>query len=334
MSNVESNPAEQTVCAGALSGAREPDVELLEPRDVPLGGPRAMLVRRSLPNRDRRMIGAWCFADFYGPTNITGQAGMQVPPHPHTGLQTVSWLLAGEVLHQDSLGSTQLVRPGELNLMTAGNGIAHAEQSPSDHSAFLHGVQLWVAQPGSHRDGPAHFEHHADLPTLTDRDATITVIAGQVAEAVSPAHTYSPLVGVDIDLSAEGRLRLPLDPDFEHGLLAGSDAVTVDGRPVPVGAMLYLGRGRRDVLIEASTAARALLIGGEPFEEELVMWWNFVGRSHEEVVEARTTWESDRVREDGSNVRFGAVHGYDGPALPAPQMPNAHLRARSRYRMR
>ncbi|HWM37259.1 MAG TPA: pirin family protein, partial [Streptomyces sp.] len=279
MSNVERDPAEQTVCDGPPAGtAGEPGIELLAPREVPLGGPRAMLVRRSLPNRDRRMVGAWCFADSYGPTGIGGKPGMQVPPHPHTGLQTVSWLLDGEVRHQDSLGNRELVRPGELNLMTAGAGIAHSEQSPPDHSPTLHGVQLWIAQPEADRNGEAHFSRHTGLPTLTDTGGTVTVITGELAGVASPARTYSPLVGADIALAAEGRLRLPLEPDFEHAVLALSEPLTVDGKLITVGSMLYLGLGRRDVLLEAATATRALLIGGVPFEEQLVMWWNFVAR--------------------------------------------------------
>ncbi|WP_399064960.1 pirin family protein [Streptomyces winkii] len=336
MSNVETRPVEQTVCDGPPAGEGEPDIELLQPREVPLGGPRAMLVRRSLPNRDRRMVGAWCFADSYGPTRITGEAGMQVPPHPHTGLQTVSWLLDGEVLHQDSLGSRRTVRPGELNLMTAGAGIAHSEESPPDHSDTLHGVQLWVAQPEEHRNGPAHFDHYGDLPAFTEPGGTVTVIMGELAGAASPARAYTPLVGADVALDGggtggDGRLRLPVQPDFEHAVLALSEPVTADGRTVAPGSMLYLGRGRREVVLAAEKPARALLLGGVPFEEHLVMWWNFVARTHEEIVEARTAWEAERELADGG-ARFGAVRGYAGPALPAPALPNAQLRARPRYR--
>ena len=332
MSNVETAPAEQTVCAGLLTSAAEPETELLQPREVPLGGPRAMLVRRSLPNRDRRMVGAWCFADTYGPADITTGVGMQVPPHPHMGLQTVSWLLDGEVLHRDSLGNTQLVRPGELNLMTAGHGIAHSEESPHGHSPGLHGVQLWIALPGQHRDGAAHFEHHAGLPTHTERDGSVTVIMGDLGQAASPAQTYTPLMGAEVAVAVGGRLRVPLEPEFEHGVLALTDAITAAGHLVTIGEMLYLGPGHREVLLEGDHA-RALLIGGVPFEEQLVMWWNFVGRSHQDIVEARTTWETWRT-ESGPDTRFGVVHGYDAPALGAPRLPNAELKARGRYRHR
>ncbi|WP_258341065.1 pirin family protein [Saccharopolyspora gregorii] len=330
MSNTEPDPAERTVCDGPPTGTAEPRADLLEPRDVPLGGPRAMRVRRTLPHRDLRMVGAWCFVDSYGPTDLGGGPGMQVPPHPHIGLQTVSWLLDGEILHQDSLGNARLVRPGQLNLMTAGGGIAHSEQTPAEHSPVLHGVQLWIAQPERDRNGPAHFEQHADLPVLTEDGGRITVINGELGGATSPARTCTPLVGAEIALRPGGRVRLPLRPDFEHAVLALSDPVEVDGTALTTGSLLHLGEGRREVLLSAESASRALLIGGAPFDEELVMWWNFVARTHEEVVEARRDWEAERT--GPSPDRFGAVPGYDGAALPAPEPPRARLRARPRAR--
>ncbi|RKT88368.1 hypothetical protein SAMN05421805_101191 [Saccharopolyspora antimicrobica] len=329
MSNVEQDPAE--LRCGGVTTAAEPEAELLEPRTVPLGGPRAMMVGRTLPNRDRRMVGAWCFADFYGPADIAGQPGMQVPPHPHTGLQTVSWLLDGEVLHRDSLGNEQLVRPGELNLMTAGRGISHSEESPAGHGPVLHGAQLWVALPGEQRDVAPHFEHHGDLPVEVSPEGSVTVLMGELAGAVSPARTYTPLMGAEVSISAGRELRLPLEADFEHAVLAMSDEISVDGRPVGVGEMLYLGRGRGQVELGSGGPGRALLLGGVPFEEQIVMWWNFVGRSHEEVAQAREDWERGRAS-GAPDGRFGVVHGYAEPALAAPALPNAELRARGRTR--
>ncbi|MFR9729819.1 pirin family protein [Saccharopolyspora sp. MS10] len=329
MSNIDPAPDERTVCDGPAEGV-EQAVELLEPRSVPLGGPRAMPVRRVLPHRDRRMVGAWCFIDSYGPTDVNAGPGMQVPPHPHIGLQTVSWLLDGEILHQDSLGSRSLVRPGQLNLMTAGAGIAHSEQSPPARSPHLHGVQLWIAQPEAHRHGEAHFEQHDALPTLTAPGGTTTVINGELGGAASPARTCSPLVGAEIALRPGGQVRLPLEPDFEHAVLALAEPLEVGGTPLGTGSLLYLGHGRRELALRAETATRALLIGGVPFEEELVMWWNFVARSHEEIVEARRGWEAERTGTGAG--RFGAVAGYDGDALPAPELPGARLRARPRHR--
>ena len=163
MSNLERSPREMA-CGGRATVAVDPVREVLVGRPVALGGPRGMTVTRTLPNRGRRMVGAWCFVDYYGPDDVSDSPGMQVAPHPHTGLQTVSWLVEGEVLHRDSVGSVQLVRPGQLNLMTAGHGISHSEQSPADRSPVLHGVQLWTALPDHDRDVRPHFEHHPDLP--------------------------------------------------------------------------------------------------------------------------------------------------------------------------
>src|SRR5699024_1709048 len=242
MSNTEQAPTEQTVCTAGTAVTTEPDIELLQPREVPLGGPRAMLVRRALPNRDRRMVGAWCFADSYGPTDIAGRAGMQVPPHPHTGLQTVTWLVQGEVWHQDSVGSRQLVGPGQLPLMTAGHGIAHSEQSPPEHSSSLFGAQLWVALPERYRDVAPAFEFHDALPRQEQRDGSVTVLAGAIDGAAAPATTYSPLVGASLTIDTNGELTVPLEPDFEHAVLAQSPGLSVAGAQIPVGAMLYLGR--------------------------------------------------------------------------------------------
>lgn len=325
MSNVEREPAELR-CGGVA--AAEPEAELLRPRSVPLGGPRAMMVGRTLPNRDRRMVGAWCFTDFYGPADITGQAGMQVPPHPHTGLQTVSWLLGGEVLHRDSLGNDQLVRPGELNLMTAGWGISHSEESPQDHSPILHGIQLWVALPAEHRSVAPHFEHHGDLPVVSTSEADVTVIMGALLGAVSPAHAYTPLVGAELSVNPGAELRIPVRRDFEHAVLSLSDGLGVDGHEVATGDMLYVGTEREEIVIGSG---RALLLGGVPFDEHIVMWWNFVGRSHDDVAEARATWERGRV-DDAEAARFGVVRGYDGSPLAAPELPNVELRARGRTR--
>lgn len=333
MSNVEDHPAEQTVCSAGTAPRDTPERELLHPREVPLGGPRAMRVRRVLPNRDRRMVGAWCFADSYGPSDITGQAGMRVPPHPHTGLQTVSWLLDGEILHRDSLGSRQRVHPGELPLMTAGTGIAHSEQSPPDHSAALYGTQLWVALPETSRAAPPGFEFHADLPRYESRQGTVTVIMGELDGAVSPATTYTPLVGAALALAPRSDMTVPLAPEFEHAVLALSPGVTVEDVVVPAGGMLYLGRGRAQVALSAESRAHALLLGGEPFDEDLVMWWNFVGRSHEDIVEARATWEREHDTA-APGRRFGPVTGYPGPALPAPALPTTRLKARGRHHPR
>jgi redox-sensitive bicupin YhaK (pirin superfamily) len=327
MSNLERHPHE-TRSGGLAAMSPEPTRRLLEPRDVPLGGTRAMRVRRTLPHRELPTVGAWCFVDDYGPTDVRGTAGMQVPPHPHTGLQTVTWLLEGEVHHQDSVGSDQVVRPGALSLMTAGRGIAHAETSAKDHPDLLRGVQLWVALPDVHRAIAPHFEHHDGLPLVSTGDLDATLIVGELAGERSPATAYSPLVGADVRLRPGADERLPVEPGFEHAVLALSPGVVVDGQPLSEATMVYLGCGRDSLSLGAEAeGARLLLLGGEPFEEELLMWWNFVGRDHDEIVAFRAEWEASR---GGAVTRFAQVSGYDGAALPAPELPSVRLRPRRR----
>jgi redox-sensitive bicupin YhaK (pirin superfamily) len=288
-----------------------------------------MLVRRTLPHRTLRTVGAWCFLDDYGPDPVRAGPGMVVPPHPHTGLQTVTWLLEGLVRHQDSLGNDLTVRPGQLNLMTAGRGIAHAETSPAARPDRLRGLQLWVAMPDDARDVAPHVEQHAELPLVEGDGIHATVVAGELAGEVSPARTYTPLLGADVSLGPGAAVRLPLDPGHEHAVLALEDGLQVAGRPLPPGSLAYLGRGRRELGLAAGAGrgSRLLLIGGEPFQEQLLMWWNFVARSHEEIVAARQEWEGARTTLGGT-ARFGAVPGYDGPALAAPPMPGTTLRPR------
>jgi len=291
---------------------------------VALGGPRGMAVTRTLPNRGRRLVGAWCFLDAYGPEDLTGTPGMRVGPHPHIGLQTVSWLVRGEVLHRDSLGNLQEIRPGQLNLMTAGRGISHSEETPVVNSGVLQGVQLWVALPETARTRPPAFAHHADLPVCALGGLRATVIMGELAGEVSPAETFTPLVGAEITAAAGAEGVVPLRADFEYAVLAMDGAAVVDGLELKPGPLLYLGEGRTSVSIATGSAARLLLLGGEPFNEPLVMWWNFVGRSHEEISSARAGWESGTL--------FGQVHGYTGPSIPAPPMPITHLVPRGRIR--
>jgi redox-sensitive bicupin YhaK (pirin superfamily) len=320
MSNLDRTPGLRRL-GGLADVAPRPVHELYAGRLQPLGGDTT--VRRLLPNLGRRLVGAWCFADHYGPEDITDRPGMQVPPHPHLGLQTVSWLLDGEVHHRDSLGNDVVVRPGELGLMTSGKGIAHAEHSPVSHPALLHGVQLWVALPSPARNGPAGWEHHRALPVVADRGLRATVIMGSLAEAASPATARSPLVGADLALDAGADVLMPLEPNFEHAVLVMSGSVVVDGEPLDPGAMLYLGCSRRSLILSSAPGARVLLLGGEPFAEQVVMWWNFVGRTHEEIATARAEWES--------GDRFGTVTGAGTP-LAAPPLPPGPLKPGGRTR--
>ncbi|WP_017236434.1 pirin family protein [Streptomyces sp. SS] len=297
------------------------EIEILTARDVPLGGPRAMTVRRTLPQRARTLIGAWCFADHYGPDRVAESGGMDVAPHPHTGLQTVSWLFAGEIEHRDSLGTHAFVRPGEINLMTGGHGISHTEVSTPD-TTVLHGVQLWVALPDEHRHAPRDFQHHAPRPLRVD-GAELRVFLGTLAGETSPVRTFTPLLGAELLIDAGAAVTLDVDPGFEHGLLVDEGAVLLDGASLLPAELGYAAPGRTALTVvnTSDRPARTVLLGGPPFEEEIVMWWNFIGRDHQDIVEARDAWER-------ASDRFGAVDGYPGDRLPAPALPNAVITPR------
>lgn len=316
MSDLETDPRETDATPTAPTG---PEFIVLEARVVPLGGIRGMTVARTLPNRELPTIGAWCFLDHFGPD----PEPMSVLPHPHIGLQTVTWLFSGEVRHRDSIGSDVVIRPGELDVMTSGAGIAHSEISPAPATPTpLHGLQLWVALPGTTRSGPAGFEHYVDLPVVTGDGVTATVLLGTFAGATSPATTHSPLVGAQLDLRP-GSVTLDLDPAFEHAVLVVDGDVMIDGNAVEPGPLVYLGSGRPSVDLVVRTTARAMLLGGEPWSEPLVMWWNFVGRDHQEIVDARTQWQ-DR------SARFGHVDGSGDAWIPAPPIPPTRLLPRRR----
>ncbi|MER5748605.1 pirin family protein [Streptomyces sp. NPDC002088] len=307
-----------------MSDAEAGPVDVLTPRDVPLGGPRAMTVRRTLPQRARSLIGAWCFADHYGPDDVARTGGMVVAPHPHTGLQTVSWLFSGEIEHRDSLGSHAYVRPGELNLMTGGHGISHSEVS-TPRTTVLHGVQLWVALPGEHRHTERDFQHYVPEPVRTD-GAEIRVFLGTLAGAASPVRTFTPLLGAEVTLEPRAALTLAVDPRFEHGVLVDQGQVRMADTLLHPAELGYVPTGRDTLTLtnESDEAARTVLLGGTPFEEEIVMWWNFIGRSNEDIVQARSDWMK------GS--RFGEVVGYDGAPLTAPELPHVPLKPRGRVR--
>ncbi len=320
MSNLEKDPAETGLAATATA-----DVQILDPREVPLGGPRAMSVRRTLPQRARSLIGAWCFLDHYGPERTR----MDVPPHPHTGLQTVSWLFEGVIEHRDSVGSHAFVRPGELNLMTAGAGIAHSEISAppaAENTQVLHGAQLWVALPESARHRAPSFETFIPTPIQVGA-AVVRVFLGELAGARSTARTFTPLLGAQLDIPAGASVRLDVDPAFEHGVLVDAGEVRVEREAVPAAHLAYLAPGRQRIEIAADTDARLLLLGGEPFPEHIVMWWNFIGRDHDEIVGFREQWQADVIGGGNADGRFGTVAGGLAP-LPAPELPNVRLKPR------
>lgn len=330
MSNLEARPQEN-VCA---AGPTPRTVELVEPRDVPLGGPRAMTVRRTLPSRQRSLVGPFCFVDHYGPDDVAASGGMDVAPHPHIGLQTVTWLFEGRVLHRDAVGSVQTIEPGQLNLMTAGHGISHSEEGTLERfpdQGVLHGVQLWTALPDADRHVAPAFEHVDHAPTILVDGARVQVFMGSLGGATSPARAYSPLVAAQVDIPARSVVRLPVRAGFEHAVLVDTGALTVEGQLVAPAWLAYLAPGLDEiVLTTGDEPVRAVLVGGEPFHEEILMWWNFVGRTHEEIVEARAQWEAAVADSASGGQRFGSVPGYDGAPLPAPELPQVRLRPRHR----
>lgn len=321
---------------------------VLPARAVPLGGLRSMDVLRTLPHKGLPTIGAWCFIDRFGPQSTI----MRVEPHPHMGLQTVTWPLAGRIRHRDSLGSDVILEPGALNLMTSGAGIAHSEYSLGEDPAPLDALQLWIALPNHARGGARGFERHESLPVLdlgpaddaaarglgaprgaeapanAPRHAVATVVLGTLGTVTSPATTFSPLVGAQITIPAGASARVPLDPTWEHGLLlltgdAAFVADDADTRAPVLNDLLYLGDEREAIHLASASGATLFLIGGEPLREELVMWWNFVGRSHEDITQAWDDWQAH-------SERFGEVAGHDGVRIPAPPMPMVRLTPRSR----
>lgn len=297
-----------------------PVVELHPSREVPLGGLRAMQVRRTLPQRGLPLVGAWCFLDEFGPQHVD----MRVLPHPHTGLQTVTWPVAGEILHRDSVGSEAVVRPGQLNLMTAGHGISHSEFSLGSEP-LLHAAQLWVALPDDMASGAPAFEQVSDLPVWDAPGVRATVFIGSMDGVTSPAHVHTPLLGTEVTLDAGSSVEVPLVPGFEHAVLVLDGSLEVAGTPHAPSGLLYLGDGRASVHLRSQTGARILLLGGAPFAHDLVMWWNFVGRNHADIAQARADWESpDRAD------RFGLVQRHGDLRIPAPELPNIRLQPRRR----
>lgn len=298
-------------------------MEIISAREVPLGSLRAMKVYRTLPHRERTMIGAWCFVDHYGPE----ETAMDVAPHPHTGLQTVSWLFEGTIMHHDSADNHVVVAPGEVNLMTAGAGICHSETSTTD-TTILHGVQLWTALPDAARHTTRRFDHFAP-PITPIAGGELLVFLGALAGATSPVPTFSPLLGAELRVFAHQTVTLTLDPSFEHGVLVDDGLITINGQSVARTELLFSPVGETQLRITNSGdhTARLIVIGGTPFEEEIVMWWNFIGRSSDEIKHYRAEWEA-------GSERFGTTRGYIarnpvGKArIPAPQLPPVELKPR------
>ena len=327
MSNTESDPEELALGGTPPSCSNGARVEIITSRAVPLGGPRAMTVNRTLPQRKRSLIGPFCFLDHYGPDEVSTTGGMDVAPHPHTGLQTVSWLFEGEITHHDSGNNHAVVIPGEVNLMTAGAGICHSEVS-TQSTKRLHGVQLWTVLPDEHRFGPRRFDHFAPPATHIDGGEALVFI-GSAFGATSTIPTFTPLVALELRIEPLSTVTMELNPDFEHGYLVDSGDIDIEGVSIEPTALAYTGINESRVRIRNSgkDLARLIIIGGEPFTEDVVMWWNFIGRDHDEIEQFRSEWESH-------GKRFGETKGYIAhnpdalDRLPAPALPNARIRPR------
>lgn len=286
----------------------KPEILSYPARSADLGG--GMTVVRTLPLRQHRLVGSWCFFDHYGPLEFGERKAMDIAPHPHIGLQTVSWLFEGEVLHNDSLGFQGIARPGELNLMTAGRGITHSEETPPRNSGRIHGLQLWVALPDAERRREPAFDHYKNLPVIEPGGGRVQVFMGELGNTRADTRAFSPMVGADIKTSANSKMQLPLNPAWEHALVIIEGEVHLEGTRLAPGALHYLGTRRNGLGLVSKTPAHAALIGGAPFGESIIIWWNFVARTTDEIQHARDNWEAHR--------HFNDVKAYRGERLRAP----------------
>lgn len=292
------------------TAATQAVLESFDTREARLG--EGLVIRRALPSRQRRLVGPWCFFDHFGPLEFTSGKPVDVAPHPHIGLQTVTWLVEGEMLHKDSLGYQSVIRPGQLNLMTAGAGIAHSEETPPENSGRIHGVQLWVALPDARRQLDPAFDHYPEVPVREHDGARVTVFMGELGGERSPATVHSPIVGAEIRVRHGARLDIPLDAGHEHAAMVLEGALLVDGRRLEPGKLHFLGGRRERLSLEGDGDTLAVMVGGAPFGEDILLWWNFVARTQDEIAEARELWQQRR--------HFGEVEAYDGTRLEAPEL--------------
>lgn len=286
-------------------------IQHLLARTADVGG---IPVNRLMPQRERRMIGAWCFLDHAGPAVFSiDDRGLRVGPHPHTSLQTFTWMLAGNVLHRDDLGSEQVIRPGEVNLMTAGRGITHTEESLPGESE-LHAAQLWIALPYEHRHAEPRFDHYPTLPRWQEQGVDITLLIGTLNGREAPTLAFSPLVGADVIAQEQASVRLDLRNDYEYGVLVLEGKLRIGHDTFKPNELAYLGRGLGDIVFAADAGTRVLLLGGEPLNEDILIWWNFVGHSKAEIAQAQHDWETGAAR-------FGDIPEFDGQRLTPPALP-------------
>lgn len=283
----------------------------LEPRPRPLGG---FEVDRLLPARQRRMVGPFIFLDHMGPAHFEPGRGADVPPHPHIGLATVTYLFDGEFMHRDSLGSAQAIEPGDVNWMSAGRGIVHSERTPAKRRVDggpLHGLQFWVALPGVHELDDPYFQHAArtDLPRIERGDATMRLVAGSAFGETSPIKTLSPLFCLDAQLPHGGRFELPADY-AERALYPVDASVTVNGVACAAGALSILEPDQAVEIVAMDAPTRIVLFGGARLDGERFIWWNFVSSSKERIEAAKRDW---------AERRFPVVPGDEHEFVPLPR---------------
>jgi hypothetical protein len=294
-------------------------IEVKEGRTTRIG---ELGILRVLPTKQRRTIGPWCFVDLMSPDDVDRPPPLEIGPHPHIGLATVTWLFGGLVLHSDSLGTQQPIRPGELNLMTAGHGIAHAEEGLETESAErtggIMGVQMWLAQPDHIRDGQSAFQHLKDLPELEMLGARGRLLIGEYGNDRSEASFEHPAMGLDLQLDSTTAVQTR--PEFEYGIAPIDKPVRVEDAIVEPGSIAVVPPGYRQLRFESrSGPARLMMLGGQPLGEEVKMWWNFVARSEDEITSAWRDWQSRNTD------RFGDVpSGLE--RIEAPRPPWLRLR--------
>ena len=291
--------------------SEQTEVELvIETRPRDLGG---FSVRRVLPSAKRRMIGPFIFFDEMGPVDFQPGAGIDVRPHPHVNLATVTYLFEGEIEHRDSLGSHQVIRPGEINWMTAGRGIAHSERTRDAtrrRGAKLHGIQSWVALPKAHEEIAPEFAHHSEqtLPVFKEGGVELRLLAGEAFGHTAPVKVLSPIFYADAKMSAGSEIALPSD-HHDRAAYIVSGTVSCGAERCSDPRMLVFVPGL-EVRIVAETEARVMLLGGEPFPEKRYIWWNFVSSSETRIEQAKRDWKEQR---------FGAVPGDEDERIPLPE---------------
>lgn len=306
MSNTENHhQLASSLDCPAVTGS--PVLERVTPHNTDVGG---IEVNRVLPRRQRRVIGAWCFLDHIGP--VSGrEIDLHVGAHPHISLQTFTWMMQGEILHRDSLGTEQVIRPGQVNLMTAGRGIAHTEDSVAGQNA-IHAAQLWIALPKEHADTEPSFDHYPDLPHWREQNVDMTLLIGGYGARTAPTKSFSPLVGVDLQVVQAGQTNLELRSDFEYGLLPLQGDWKIESEIFAENDLAYLGCGRTHLRVESPANGRALLVGGAPLKHEVLIWWNFVSHSRAAIIQAQRDWEAD------NKSRFADVPGATKRLSPPP----------------